>query len=302
MDMQAFFTSEKGTRLGMWVGKTMPRRVGYALVKLAIPWIARNRNTAINRHIRSNQSVARGLPIDSLELDQAVREVLTNAGNGYYELYHRLGQGHQAVKDAVTFSPRLTEYLDQAREKGIGTVIVSPHIGNFDLGLYAFAAAGYSIQVITYAMPPGGYEIQNRMRANAGYIITPASGESVKQALHRLKAGGVVATGIDRPIVDVPEDKWIQFFGRPAPLPTGYIRLALSTNSQLLLIHVEPDRDNTYYVGVLPPIELEITGNRTRDAVSNTELVLSHAKEIIRSRPDEWMMFHPVWPQILKEF
>lgn len=286
----------------MWLGRTMPRRVGYAIVKLGIPFIARNHTTAIYRHIRCNQSVVRGLPIDSPELDKAVKDVLTNAGRGYYELYHRLGQGQQAIIETVTFSPMLSRYIEQGQEKGIGTVIVSPHIGNFDLGLFAFAAAGFSIQVITYAMPPGGYELQNKLRANAGYIITPAGSDAVKQAINRLNEGGVIATGVDRPIKDVPDDKRIKFFGRPAPLPTGYIRLALSTNSQVILIEVVPIGANRLVVEVLPPLEMIVTGSRTQDAVVNTEMVLSKAEEIIRKRPDDWMMFHPVWPDLLDTF
>jgi len=291
----------------MWLGRNMPRRVGSAIVKLAVPWIARRRQSALVRGIRVNQSVARGLPLDAPELDQAVRQVLYNAGRGYYEVYHRLGQGREAVQEAVTFSPEMFTCLQQAQDQGRGVLFIGPHIGNLDLGLLAFAAHGLSMQAITYAAPPGGYQLQNKMRADAGYIVTPADGRAVKMALRRLRDGGIVVTGMDRPLSPAEQGKPVQFFGLPAPLPTGYIRLALSTNAQLHMIQVEPTGGGTYSADVVsaysvstsPPIELIRTNNRKKDTILNTERALSMAEEIIRARPEEWMMFHPVWPQLL---
>ncbi len=178
-------------------------------------------------------------------------------------------------------------------------MIVGPHMGNFDLALLAFGVRGLPIQAITFAVPPGGYALQNRIRADAGYTITPADGPAVKMALRRLRAGGIVATGLDRPMPG--ETRTVQFFGRPAPLPTGYVRLALSAGAQLLVIWVETTEEGAYQAHVTPPIELVQTGNRRYDTVSNTERVLARAAEVIRARPEEWMMFSPVWPQLLED-
>ena len=40
--------------------------------------------------------------------------------------------------------------------------------------------------------------------------------------------------------------------------------------------------------------------NRQEFTFQNTELILEVAAKIIRARPDEWMMFHPVWPHLLE--
>ncbi len=296
MDMQEFFTSNTGTGLAMWIGRNMHPRVGHALVRLVAPLIASRKESPLLRSIRANQSVVRDLPLDAPELDQAVREVLINAGLAYYEAYHRIALGREAVQNGVTFSPQIYQILDDSQNREQGTLIIGPHLGNLDLGLAGFAAEGLSIQAITYAVPPGGYEMQNRMRADSGYIITPADSKAAKMALIRLREGGVVVTGIDRPL---PEgNARIRFFGLPSPLPTGYTRLALSTNAQVIMIWME-SVPGGYVVNTTGLIELVHTGKRKEDVIVNTERILEIAAEKIRAQPAEWMLFHPVWPQLL---
>ena len=280
----------------MWIGRKMPPRVGTALVRLFTPLIASRKNSTLVRTIRTNQSVVRDLPIDAPELDGAVREVILNAGRAYYEVYHRVALGKEAVQEAITFSPEIYHAIDEARDQDQGTLIIGPHLGNLDLGLVGFAAAGLAVQAITYAAPPGGYELQNQMRADSGYIITPADAQAAKMALIRLRARGIVLTGIDRPL---PEgNSTIRFFGHPSPLPTGYTRLALSTNAQVLMIWMEPVPGG-WYVQATGPLELLRTGKRKEEIILNTERILEIAAEKIRARPGEWMLFHPVWPQLM---
>jgi KDO2-lipid IV(A) lauroyltransferase len=296
MDMQEFFTSSTGTGIAMWIGRNMPPRVGHALVRLFIPLIASRKESPLVRSIRANQSVVRNLPLDAPELDQVVHEVLGNAGRAYYEAYHRIALGKEAVQQGIIFSPEIYRILNDAHNRGEGTVVVGPHLGNLDLGLAGFAAEGLSIQAITYAVPPGGYEMQNRMRADSGYIITPADARAAKMALMRLREGGIVVTGVDRPLTE--GDTSVRFFDLPTQLPTGYTRLALSTNSQVVLIWIEWV-ENGYYVNTTGPIELTRTGKRKEDVILNTERILELAAEKIRAQPAEWMLFHPVWPQLM---
>jgi lauroyl/myristoyl acyltransferase len=65
---------------------------------------------------------------------------------------------------------------------------------------------------------------------------------------------------------------------------------------------MEPTATRYHYTVVIEgPIEMVRGGNRKRDVVINAERVLKYAEEKIRARPHEWMMFHPVWPQLLTE-
>ena len=298
MDLQTFFTSEKGTNLAMSLSRNLPPRVGLAVVRLAASLVTRRRQSPLVRHIRLNQSVVRGLPQQAPELDGAVRRVLLNAGRGYYETYHRLALGEEAIREAITFSAEFIARLKTIQAEGRGVIVLGAHVGNFDLGMLGFAAHGFVVQAVTYALPPGGYQLQNKMRTEAGYIVTPADGPAVKTALKRLRAGGIILTGIDRVLPEAATP--IQFFGLPAFMPTGYVRLALSTKAIILLVRLDNRGEGKYHVVLHTDIEATSSGDRKRDTIENTEMVLAEAEEIIRARPDEWMMFHPVWPQLLE--
>jgi lauroyl/myristoyl acyltransferase len=298
MDLQTFFNSKSATWSIMWLGRHLPRSTALVLVRLSTSLISRRTQSPLVRSIRLNQSVARDLPQDAPELDVVVRRVLYNAARGYYEIYNRIAQGREVVQESFTFGPDLFAMLRDARSTGRGIVVVAPHLGNLDLGLAGFAAEGYDIQAITYEAAPGGYQLQNRMREGSGYIITPADAEAAKMAFDRLRRGGIVLTGVDRPLPNGA--KSVRFFGRPAPLPTGYIRLALSTDSLFFVVWLE-SVNGGYVARAAGPIDLVRTGNRLRDAAVNAEKVLEIAEEKIRAQPDEWMMFHPVWPQLMTD-
>lgn len=302
MNLQTFATSKTGTGLAMWLGRNLPRRAGTAFIELTSAFIARRRKSPLARSIRANQSVVRDLPLDAPELDVAVRQVLRNAGRYYYDLYHLLARGREAVREAVSVSPDLDTLLRSAVERQRPAVVLGPHTSNFDLAAVALGTHGFPMQMISYSAPPGGYELQNEMRTNAGYIVTPADGQAAKTALKRLRAGGLVCTGVDRPLPEASPAAPVRFFGRPTALPTGYARLALATDAQLLFISTESTGPARYRISGPEVVELVRTGNRRQDAVLNAERVLALAEEVIRARPEEWMMFFPVWPELLEEF
>lgn len=297
MNLQRFFASKIGITLAIWLGKHLSSSQGYLLAKIVATLLAKRRHTQLIRAIRGNQSVVRGLSFDSPLLDDAVRNVLHNAGRGYYDLYHTLSQPPEALDALVQFTPELAPILLKAQQKKRGLVIAMAHTSNFDLAAAAFARSGFPIQMLTHPNPTGGYELQNQLRSNDGYIVTPATTSAIKMALRRLREGGIVVTGIDRPLPTTEKAKALSFFGQPAPLPTGHIRLALASNAQLLLLCTEQSASGTYNVHVTPPMELIRTGNRRKDVSLNAERLLALAEQRISARPDEWMMFFPVWPQ-----
>jgi len=242
--------------------------------------------------VRANQSVVRGLPKDDPEIDRAVRAVFRNAARGQVDLFRALGRGREALMRGCDISPALIERIEGARGAGRGLVLVGPHIGAFDFFMLTIAARGYPIHAISPADPSATYRLQNSLRTKYGAVTMPASRESVKIAIERLSNGGILVTGMDRP---APKAEWIEFFGRPALLPTGFAKLAIRTNSLLLPAVILPDRPN-HYQGEALEI-LEPPKERTDAAVTSlAREVLRQMEPVIRAYADYWLMFFPVWP------
>jgi lauroyl/myristoyl acyltransferase len=299
MDLQTFFTSRAGTGTLMWLSRYLPPWLGLPVADLVIGLLARRQGSGLMQALRTNQSVVRGLPFDAPELDTVVRRVLRSAGRGYFEFYHRVSQGLSAVEGAASFSPQVESILRATLREEANTLIVLLHISNFDLAAVAFAAHRIPLQILSYGTPPGGYQLQNDLRIKAGLAITPITGAALRAAINRLRDGGTVVVGLDRPLPGIPRDDWLEFFGHPAPLSTGFVRLALATDARMILTWIEPAGDGTFLITSKPPLNVIRTGNRQEEIQINSRRMLDLAEDVIRTHPDEWMMFYPVWPELL---
>jgi lauroyl/myristoyl acyltransferase len=183
----------------------------------------------------------------------------------------------------------------QAIHEGRGTVLVGPHMGNFDMAMQWIASQGVKIHALGLARPNLGTRTVNRLRMHRGIEIMPINVQSLRQAIEHLKHGKVVITGVDRPTS--PDGELFEFFGAPAPMPDGPVRLALQTNSRIIAACCIQEPDGAYRIRMAPPLEMERTGNRSNDIHHNEQRLLAIIEEMIRLAPEQWLMFVPVWPE-----
>jgi KDO2-lipid IV(A) lauroyltransferase len=239
-----------------------------------------------------------GQCLDKDELDQAVRKTLYNAARAVFDTYHYL-QNEKALLSRVEFSPGFQEIIDNSRHRDEGTLVVLPHISNFDLVGYAAAIRGLRILALAFPQPTSGYQWQNDLRTRYGLKAVPTSLNSMKAAVRWMKEGGTVMTGIDRPL---PDSKYtLEFFGRQAHLPVHHVMIALRAKVRVFVANVRRRSDDIYVVGASEPVKIEYEGDRTALIKANAQRILNIAEESIRRAPHEWAMYYPVWPQALEE-
>jgi lauroyl/myristoyl acyltransferase len=113
-------------------------------------------------------------------------------------------------------------------------------------------------------------------------------------AIDRLRGGGLVMTGVDWPIPD--NEELTEFFGRGAHLPVGLARLALMTDAMVLVGACHHDAERGYVLDVSGPIEMARTGDRKADIVESMRRLVYVIQEYVSEYPEQWMMFHRVWP------
>lgn len=294
MRLQDFTSSKSVTQLGLFVGQHMPRRVGYGLAWIVAGIIAR-RKPEIYWTVRANLRQIVGPEVGDSALHEMARQVFFHAGQTYHDFFHVIGQPPDALVEAVRTSESLIEQMKSEMARGQGVLLLATHMSNFDLAGLAIGAHGLPIQALSLADPRAGFRLLNRLRAAGGFAVTPITPESLRAAIRRLKNGGLVATGVDRPI---PQDReLIEFFGRPAYLPVGPVRMALMTGATVLMGSCHYDSDEGYILEFRGPIEMVRTGDRRQDILSNTRRLAVILEEYVRARPEQWMMFHPFWPE-----
>ncbi len=289
-----FLSSRLVTSAGMFISRTLPSPIGYAIGTLIaglINWLKPD----VYRIIYANLRQVVGPQVDEKTLHRLACQVFRNTARNIYELWHLAGQGQEAIRASVYFPPDAWAYVEQVRQRGQGMIIVGPHTGNFDLSVLALATHELEIQVLGLAeQPAGGFDLMDQMLARAGLRLTPISVQALREAINRLRAGGVVLTGTDRPIGGTGQ--WVEFFGRPAPLPTGHVRLALKTNSVIFVTGSYRDPQRGDVVRLSPPLEMIRTGDPDEDLRVNMRRVTAWMEKFIRAQPEQWAMFVPVWP------
>jgi lauroyl/myristoyl acyltransferase len=127
--------------------------------------------------------------------------------------------------------------------------------------------------------------------------VTPLSSQALRQAIKLLRAGGMVSVAGDRPVSD--RDEPVSFFGRPARVPSGHVRLALKTNAVVLVgcCFLSPQTQR-YTVHLESPLEMVRTGSLDQDLQLNMQRVLDQLEMVIRRWIGQWQMFVPVWPEL----
>ena len=295
MALRTLVTSRFAQYAALWLGRHTPAGLGYGLFEQGASWMANFKGLEMVRAVRANQWVVRGENLDSRELDRAVHETFREIGHMLFEFYY-LHAHPQRAKDIIVFEPSFSPVTARMRVHREGTILVSAHMGNFDLAGEMFSEMSSGVQVLSIADPTGGYQVQNELREQVGVEATPVSQQALGEAVRRLRSGGTIALGIDRP---EPGSKYrMEFFGRTASLPTGHVRLALRLNLPVFVIGIHREGDGRYHVYANDPVVMERDEDLDREVTRNGEHVLAVLAEEIRKTPEQWNMTYPVWPEI----
>ena len=89
------------------------------------------------------------------------------------------------------------------------------------------------------------------------------------------------------------------FFNRKVELPIGHARLAIRSGAHMIVGVVQKAAHGMYKVTAPPIIKPEITGDLKKDTLTLAQRVASIIEGFIRSDPEEWMMFLPVWSDVI---
>jgi KDO2-lipid IV(A) lauroyltransferase len=298
MRIREFFKKPILFQILILLGKVLPRRVGLLIASLVGTVVGSLRKLPLIQAIRANQWVIHNQQLTKKQLNQLPRTVFRSASKCFFDYFYFLSRPHK-LEEIVRFSPEAEAAIAMIKNKQ-PCVVVCPHLSNFDLMGYALAIHDIEVQVLSYPDPVATYKWQNELRQRGGIIVTPMSLSAFRQARQRLREGGSVLTGLDRPLEQGYQEKYQpDFFGYPAHLPVTYIRMALEAKVPVFVLAVAYLPDGKYYLEGSTEIWMEPKENLEEEILFNAHKVLKVAEAMIRKYPKQWAMFYPVWPQFL---
>ena len=188
------------------------------------------------------------------------------------------------------------EQFSAACSGGRGVLLVTPHLGNWELGTVLLKREGVRPLVLTAPEPGGRFtELRAAARARQG-VDTLVVGEdpfAFVEVIRRLQEGGMVALLLDRPpeATGVP----VEFFGRPFHASVAAAELARASGAAVLPVYIVRDgRD--YRAHALEPVDYDRRDLGSREErIAFTGRILRAFEPAVRQFPDQWFHFVPVW-------
>jgi KDO2-lipid IV(A) lauroyltransferase len=184
------------------------------------------------------------------------------------------------------------EHFDEAVRRGKGIIVLTGHVGNWELGGIFFAKEGLRTHVLTYDEDaPDLKEIKEGFRRGYG-IETIVVGDSPLSSLPiigALKEGGVVAMLVDR--VQGGGTREVPFLGRPTPFPIGPVVLAGLTGAAIMPAFVVMEKRGTYRGIISGLVDLPKTGDREADLAAALSEIARLFEGVIRRYPDQFYNF-----------
>lgn len=292
MDLQEFFKNKYSIYGGLALAKILPPKLGYAVARIAGEQIGK-KQPKVYRKLRENLSHIPGTTDPPGRLDQLTTQAFKNAIRNYYNFYHSIGKPYEQLRKLVHIPEEVFAMIRETQAQGRGVQLAGVHMGNFDLGMITLAGSGLDLQALSASNPNEGYEVQNKLRRDYDFAVTPISPTTLRQAIQRLRDGGILVVGLDWPH---PEETMLtDVFGHPAYIPLGTARLALLGDAITIIIGFYRDEHGCSQVLYSDPIEVIRTGDKGADIRQNTNAYIRVFEGFLQKHPDEWLMFHPFW-------
>lgn len=282
------------------IGRYLSPKVGYRVSQSIASLVSRFENADITKAIRANQFIVNGETNSHRDLVEKTKNVLGHAGRCYYDLNHFFNKPEK-LESMVPFSESMKDFIKICQQDQ-GYLVIAPHLSNFDLVVCGLVQHGFKAKVLSYPNPGTGYQLQNEIRSSFGMDVAPL-GDSRFEAeiVNYLKNGGVAATGVDRPVPGRKKRHYVNFFGKPSPLPVGYITTALAADVPVIAVASYMLPSGQYDLMNSGPITLKRHRNKLDEIILNTEMVLEKIEGFIQKVPEQWLMFYPVWPDFQDE-
>ena len=201
------------------------------------------------------------------------------------------------VPDAAVARPgEGWQHFEAALSSGRGVLLVTPHLGNWELGAPLLAERGVRPLVLTAPEPEGQLtRIRSEIRSRMG-VDTLVVGENpfaFVEVIRRLQDGGIVALLVDRPPEATRVD--VDFLGRHLPATIAAAELARASGCVVLPVCIVRESDG-YRAHTLAPIPYDRAQLGTREArIAFTQRMLRVFEPVLRQYPTQWFHFVPVW-------
>ena len=187
------------------------------------------------------------------------------------------------------------EVIDTALAAGQGTLLLTPHLGSFEIAARAITERFGRQQPLTVLYRPAKQawlrEMEETSRQRPGLATAPASLAGVRQMLRALRRGEIVGLLPDQ-VPPEGQGVWAPFFGQPAYTMTLATRLAQQTGAMPVMLWCERLPEGAgfvMHVSALPGPLPDARDNSEAAQVRAATLINEAMAQVIRQCPAQYL-------------
>ncbi len=184
-------------------------------------------------------------------------------------------------------------HFEQAHALGRGVIVVTGHLGNWELGGAYLAARGVPMDAIVRRQGnPLFDDYLNQTRRALGIEIV-YDYEAVRRTPRSLRSGRTVGFLADQGLLNLAST-FVPFFGRLAKTPRGPGVFALRLGVPVIFAAMIRQPDGRYHM-ILEPVPVTDTGDRDGDVDRVVAAYTQILERWVRQVPEQYFWHHKRW-------
>jgi len=252
------------------------------------------------RLIKNNLTIIGGGEYTREEMNKLIRRTFQNYGKYLldYMMMHRIDENN--ILNYLEEKEIGADNLLEAQKLRRGIILITPHLGNWELGGIALAQKGHKLNVL--ALKDDSEKIKTfreRIRMQFGIksiYVADENLDTIINIVNSLKQNEIIALLGDRDGTSRTIE--VDFFGKKTKFPVGVAYVALASGAPVLPVFVVLKKNGKYQGIVEKPIFFSDYSTYSRDEAIRA--VIQEIAEIferyISQYPDQWYNFYPFWP------
>jgi Kdo2-lipid IVA lauroyltransferase/acyltransferase len=267
--------------------RSLARAIGAGVGAMAYRLLGRLREVAL-----TNLALAFPEKADA-EREQILRRLYGNLGRLLAEFCQMPRYTPENTRSFARYEG-LEHYL-AARDRGKGVLILTGHLGAWELSSYYHSLMGHPMSMVIRRLDNASVDaLVNRIRCLHGNRVLHKD-DFARGLLGAMRQGETVGILMDTNMTP-PQGEFVTFFGRLACTASGMARVALKTGATVLpgfMLWEESEQKYVLHFG--EAIDLASTGDDERDVIENTARFTAVIEDWIRRYPEQWLWVHRRW-------
>jgi KDO2-lipid IV(A) lauroyltransferase len=186
-----------------------------------------------------------------------------------------------------------SEFLDEALASGRGLMMITGHIGNWEILSHLPRLLGTQFCVMAdQREDPRLESIVDRIRTRSGATILPPRGKAL-MLIRELRKGSTIGMVIDGR-GDVKDGPFCDVFGLPAPTNPAPAFIAIKGRAIVLPV-AAVKIDGTYHITFHKPV-YAVSYGTDEDAARNVSVFMqSWVASVVKDHPEQWFWLYSRW-------